>query len=641
MSSVRLRLVLLAVPGWLLAVAPGARASRGTDLPETLPVDRDAMAEALAADGATPAGPFVSSLALFHYLLGALAADRGDHGEAIAQLRQALVLDQRATHVAVRLAAEYWRLGLGERAEETLRESLAESPRAPEAHEALGTLLLQLDRVEAAERELRRAILLDPSRVDSYRALAQAELRLADEPKLMDCLDAWAKNAPGELGWREFGEAYLERGDLARAERFLQRALTFVPEDPGTLAALGKLADLRHQDDLALSFYERSVRSDPGDGSALFELGRHHLRRAALVKEPEPDRAEARGCFDSMISGADEEAPARAEVGLAYARANLLPEAVQELDGAVAVDPANPRWRYYRGLVLQQLGRPRDAAADFAAVPPSDDTFVDASAKRGEALQSEGLHREAVACLLAALELRPTAQPLYAALSRVYRAGGEGGAAVALLQRVIDQQGPGTEVVVALAEADAALGRREQAIALLRRASRARPTDVVLLFELGSELSRAGQSEEALAQMRRVLELDPHDAAAMNFIGFELAERGQKLDEAEALVKGALSLEPWSGLIADSLGWIYFKQGRLGLAIDTLRRASAQAPSEPVIQEHLGDAYARSGEAREAGAAYGRALELLKSRPDPELRAALTERLELLSGRTAAASGSK
>ncbi|HUB08475.1 MAG TPA: tetratricopeptide repeat protein, partial [Myxococcales bacterium] len=450
---------------------------------------------------------------------------------------------------------------------------------------------------------------------------------------------AWARNVPRELGWREFGEAYLDRGDLDRAARFLNRGLTFVPEDPGTLAALGRLADLRHEDDLALSFYERSVRSDPGDVSALFELGRHHLRRAAQADDPAPERAAARGCFDSMIAGADEEAPARAEVGRAYAQENLLPEAVQQLDGAVAADPDNPRWRYYRGLVELQLGRARDAAADLAAVPPADDDFVDAQAKRGEALQRAGDHREAVAALLAALALRPTAEPLFVSLAEVYRAGGEGAAATALLERVLDEQGPGTDVVVALADAYATEGRRNQAIDLLRRTLRARPGDVELLFALGSELAHAGRTDDALAEMRRILALDPHNAAAMNFVGFELAERGQKLDEAERLVKDAMALEPSNGLFADSLGWVYFKEGRLRLAVATLRRACQEAPDEPVILEHLGDAYVREGEAREAAKAYGHALELTQAHPDADVRAALTAKLELLSGRTAAAGG--
>ncbi|HUB09241.1 MAG TPA: tetratricopeptide repeat protein, partial [Myxococcales bacterium] len=182
------RLLPFFASGWVLVSAVGAGAEE-TGLPHRLPVDREAMAEALAADRG-PATPFANEPAIYHYLLGCLAAERGDHPEAVEQFRQTLAHDEGATHVSVRLASEYWRLGLGDRAEETLRNALAIEPHSAEAHQALGTLLLQSDRVEAAERELRRAVLLDPARGEAYRSLAQAELRLGDDAKLADCLDA-------------------------------------------------------------------------------------------------------------------------------------------------------------------------------------------------------------------------------------------------------------------------------------------------------------------------------------------------------------------------------------------------------------------------------------------------------------------
>ena len=64
-----------------------------------------------------PAGPLGSAEAYLHYLEGNLLADRGDHSAAIDAYRQVLALDEGATHARLRLASEYWRLGLSERAE--------------------------------------------------------------------------------------------------------------------------------------------------------------------------------------------------------------------------------------------------------------------------------------------------------------------------------------------------------------------------------------------------------------------------------------------------------------------------------------------------------------------------------------------
>jgi tetratricopeptide (TPR) repeat protein len=635
--SAAVRILLLAT-GSAALLAPTSAVALPSGAAPRLPVDQEAMNEALSADRESSLY-FASSQALLHYIVGSLAADRGDHAEAVDQFRQTLTLDESATHVRVRLGQEYWRLGLGERAETTLRLAVADDPKSAEAHQALGGALLQSDRLEDAARELQKSIALDRGRVEAYKALAEAERRLGDEGKLDACLDAWAKNAPGDvLGWREQGQRFLAAGDLGRAERYLNRALSFVPEDPGTLAALGQLADLRHQEEQALSFFERSVRSDPDDGEALFELGRHHLRRAARLQDPGPDRAAARACFNSLVAGADEEAPARAQVGLAYFQANLMTEALEQLDAAVAADPANAHWRYYRGMLQLQVGRAKDAASDLAAVPPTDEAFVDAQARLGLALYQAGKPDEAVASLTAALEQRPTAESLYATLARVQRDRGHGAAAVALLERVVEQQGPGSEVVVALAEAYESLGRRGDGLRLLRRTLAARPEDGTLLRELAVELGHDGQIDGAVAQMRKILELDPRNAEAMNFIGFELAERGNRLDEAEHLTKAAIHLEPDNGLFTDSLGWVYFKEGKLRQAIEALRRASKQSPGLAIILEHLGDAYARSGDEREAAKSYSGALEVLAHDPDAERQVTLEGKLRELKARRASIS---
>lgn len=46
-----------------------------------------------------------------------------------------------------------------------------------------------------------------------------------------------------------------------------------------------------------------------------------------------------------------------------------------------------------------------------------------------------------------------------------------------------------------------------------------------------------------------------------------------RLDEAEALLKRALEIQPDSGYYLDSLGWVYFRRGDADKAIEHIRRA--------------------------------------------------------------------
>jgi tetratricopeptide (TPR) repeat protein len=105
---------------------------------------------------------------------------------------------------------------------------------------------------------------------------------------------------------------------------------------------------------------------------------------------------------------------------------------------------------------------------------------------------------------------------------------------------------------------------------------------------LGVLYDDADEEDKTLRQMLMVIELDPEHASALNYIGYMLAEKGIRLDEAEQYIKRALSLEPESGHIIDSLGWVYYKKGEYERAIAELEKAVQYLPEDPVVAEHLG-----------------------------------------------------
>jgi tetratricopeptide (TPR) repeat protein len=95
----------------------------------------------------------------------------------------------------------------------------------------------------------------------------------------------------------------------------------------------------------------------------------------------------------------------------------------------------------------------------------------------------------------------------------------------------------------------------------------------------------------------------------MNYLGYLYVEDNRNLRQAEAMIKKALEIEPANGAYLDSLGWLYFKQGKPRQAIKELEKASALM-KDPLICEHLGDAYLGIGDARKARLNWMRSLEL-------------------------------
>jgi predicted Zn-dependent protease len=73
-------------------------------------------------------------------------------------------------------------------------------------------------------------------------------------------------------------------------------------------------------------------------------------------------------------------------------------------------------------------------------------------------------------------------------------------------------------------------------------------------------------------------------------------------------VQRALKEEPYNGAYLDSMGWIYYKQNKLGDAEATLRKAVERDSHDPTIHSHLGDVYAKLGRSELAAAEWEKSL---------------------------------
>jgi len=107
------------------------------------------------------------------------------------------------------------------------------------------------------------------------------------------------------------------------------------------------------------------------------------------------------------------------------------------------------------------------------------------------------------------------------------------------------------------------------------------------------------------------------------------ADRNENLDRALELVTRAVALEPSSSAYLDSLGWVYFRLGKLDEAERHLLLAKRLSPDDPTIEDHLGDLAEKQGDLQKARERWTRALAL---EPD-DGGAAIRAKLE----RTAAA----
>ena len=132
--------------------------------------------------------------------------------------------------------------------------------------------------------------------------------------------------------------------------------------------------------------------------------------------------------------------------------------------------------------------------------------------------------------------------------------------------------------------------------------------------------------EDHLAEdsFQAALKKNPQDPFTLNYLGYWWADDGRNLEDAIDLIERAVRLRPRSGYFVDSLGWVHFKLGNLDLAVAFLEQATILEPVDPVISDHLGDAYWATGRFVEARFKWQYALSITD---DDDLKANLTAKL--------------
>jgi tetratricopeptide (TPR) repeat protein len=405
----------------------------------------------------------------------------------------------------------------------------------------------------------------------------------------------------------------------------LARAIEREPGDVESLTTLAQLHEKAGRLSVAEESLAKALERDPDNQAVLVSAGRIALRLGSPTR--------ARAYFDRLLSiTQDPEIVVR--VAFSFLSARDSASAGEVLDAARKGRGASPRVSFYAGLVHERLRHFDVAAAAYAEVPVSSELFTDARARRAICLSQVGDHKTALALLRDAVAERPDDAELRVQLARAQERSGASDAAVATLKEALARL-PVPDVYEALASTLRRQKRPAEALALLRDAVARQPRETALRYALASALLDQGDEDGALTWMRSVLEVDPDHAAAMNFIGYLLAQRGRNYEEAERLVRRALELRPDTGSFLDSLGWIHFQRGDYPRAVDALERAAELEPDEPVILEHLGDAYQRLARTGDAAGAWRRALEVLARNPEaaepPDQRKLLERKLKLLS----------
>ncbi len=133
-------------------------------------------------------------------------------------------------------------------------------------------------------------------------------------------------------------------------------------------------------------------------------------------------------------------------------------------------------------------------------------------------------------------------------------------------------------------------------------------TAIQLYFALGAAFEQSGQIDSAVTAFEEILAHNPDHAPSLNYLGYTLADHGLRLEYARELIARAVELQPGNAAYLDSYGWVFYRLGSYDSAVQYLS-AAAELDSDPVIYDHLGDAYRAVGELDKAREWWQKALD--------------------------------
>jgi predicted O-linked N-acetylglucosamine transferase (SPINDLY family) len=305
--------------------------------------------------------------------------------------------------------------------------------------------------------------------------------------------------------------------------------------------------------------------------------------------------------------------------GMAFHRADLLPEAEQLYRRVLQVYPQHFDSLHLLGVIAYQRGEYADAVRQIDVALKLKPDVADAYNNRGNALKKLGRHEEALASYNQAIALKPddaasfnNRGSVYKDLKRFAEAAADFDNAIVLkpdFAEAFNNRGNALwemkRFEEALANYDRAialkpdnadafnnrgnalkdLGRLEEALASYDRASKLKPDYAQAFYNRGTTLFELRRVEDALPDLNKAIELKPDYAAAFSNRGFTLGGL-KRFDEAAMSFGAALALEPEMDYVAGArlhakmhaCDWTNFEEECTRVTAAVARGAAASPP---------------------------------------------------------------
>lgn len=387
-----------------------------------------------------------------------------------------------------------------------------------------GAIEFQLNSMVQAESYLAKAVQSAPGLTLARRLLTLTYLRTGQVPKALATLppDLATNDRDADM-LSVAGQAYLQSGDLAKAQDYFGRAAKLDPKDPRKRTSLAMTHMMGGQVDSAFGELQEVAATDTGTVADMALI-------SAYLQRKEFDKAL------KAIDALEKKAPADPQAAQLQGRTLLakqdLPSARKSFERALTIDAKFfPAIASLAALDMAEK-KPQDAKKRFEAVLEKDPKNVQALIALAELGARTGASKDEVAALInKAVTANPSEAAPHLLLVEFHLRNNNAKLALAAAQNAVAALPDSPDVLDALGRAQVAAGESNQAIATYNKLAAMQPASPQPQLRLAGVHLAAKNPEAAAQALRKALELKPDLLAAQRgLVG--LAMQAKKTPDA-------------------------------------------------------------------------------------------------------------
>ncbi|HLF19964.1 MAG TPA: tetratricopeptide repeat protein [Bacteroidota bacterium] len=510
--------------------------------------------------------------ALRFFIDGSVRDAKGQYAEAILDYQAALDFEKDPA-IYYAMSKDYSLLGKHSKAAEAGKEAVRLDSAKIAYRENLAAIYLNAFQQNLATQEYEAIVRVDSNYTNGWRSLA----RLYQSSKPLQAVAIYERLLDREGDdWDlllQSAETYSHLGRYEQAAQKYKRMLEIDPSNRTLQRQLAETLSKAGKMDEAVTLLEKMVEVDENDLAVVAVLADVYLNRGKFDK--------ALTLYQKLLKNENSNPEIKLRVGMAYVGqiqrdSSFVPKAKDiflQLKKEIPND-----WRPYWYLAQIATAEKNDSLSTqyFERVMQLAESNADAWAFLGWNLFEKGEYQKLVDTMEKARRVLP----------REYR------------------------VHLLMGLAFSRMDQSQKAAEALEQAYQLNPRDMNTLSTLALTYDGLHRYLDSDRLYEEALRIDSTSALILNNYSYSLAERGLQLERALDMALEAVKAEPENASYLDTLGWIYYKLGKLREAEQYIAKAVATGKASSVVQEHLGDVYFRLDEKKKALEMWQKALEM-------------------------------